>query len=400
MTIGRREFLVTMGAMAGASLVKASPAIPGAQEQNTGSNPPAQNRFKKVDEIVAAEFSKEPLGSITAGIVQGPELVWKKSYGLADIEEKRPASADRIYRIGSITKQFTAIALLQLNQKGAVHLTDPVEKYVPEIASVQGRSPWSPPITLLQLGTHTSGLDREPGDVDVYTSGAVKDWEKTLIAALGHTKYLYEPGTRQSYSNIGYAVLGLALGRAASQSYTQYVTNKIIRPLGLKDTSFELDSSLLPRLARGYETKDGKADRTVPDRELVTGRGYKVPNGALFTTIADLGKFVSFELGHGPKDLVDATLYEENQKHIYASDDGLHSGYGLGFGSSRRENIVLLGHGGSVAGYTAGAYFHKRSSSGIVFLRNSGRGLGNGALFDIAEAIIPPGLLEDQPRRS
>jgi CubicO group peptidase (beta-lactamase class C family) len=389
-----------MGAVAGASLVSASPAIAASEPQETGSISPAQDRFKRVDEIVGAEFAKEPLASITVGIVEGPDLVWTKSHGLADIEEKRPANADNIYRIGSITKQFTAIALLQLVAKGVVHLTDPVEKYVPEIASVAGRSTWSAPITLLQLGTHTSGLDREPGNVEVYTTGAVKDWEKTTIAALVHTKYLYEPGTRQSYSNIGYAVLGLALGRAAGQSYLQYTTEKIIRPLGLKDTEFQLDSSLLPRLALGYETKDGKADRSVPDRELVTGRGYKVPNGALFTTIGELGKFVSFELGHGPMDLVDATLYEENQKRIYASDDGLHGGYGLGFGTNRRRNVVLLGHGGSVAGYTAGAYFHKRSSLGIVFLRNSGRGLSNGALFDIAEAIIPAGLVDDQLRRS
>ena len=398
MQIGRRNFLVTMGLVTGATFAKATPKEDYALAQEAASISAPSDRFKKVDEIVGAEFAKEPLASISVGIVQGADLVWTKSYGQANIEEKQAATENHIYRIGSITKQFTAIAFLQLVQKGVIHLTDPVEKYFPEINTVQGKSSWSQPITLLQLATHTSGLDREPGNPEVYTAGAVKDWDKTLIAGLAHTKYLYEPGARQSYSNVGYSALGAALGRASGQSYIKYVTENILQPLGLKDTQFELDPSLTPRLAHGSETRDGKADRTVPDRELVTGRGYKVPNGALFTTIADLGKFVSFELGHGPKTLVDYAFYEDNQKRIYASDESLHGGYGLGFGLNRRGNIVLAGHGGSVAGYTAGAYFHKKSSLGIVFLRNSGRGLGNGALFDIAEALISPADLVDHAR--
>ena len=100
-----------------------------------------------------------------------------------------PADADTVYRIGSITKMFTALMLEQLVEAGKVHLSDPAEKYFPEIKTVQGRFPDAPPITLIQLATHTSGLGREPDNTEIYVTAPVADWEKTLIAALPHTHY-------------------------------------------------------------------------------------------------------------------------------------------------------------------------------------------------------------------
>lgn len=109
----------------------------------------------------------------------------------------------------------------QLVEAGKVHLSDSVEKYFPGIKAVQGRFPDAPPITLIQLATHTSGLGREPDNIGAATTEPVSDWESTLIAALPHLRYQYEPGTRFFYSNIGYAILGAALSRAAGESYVQ-----------------------------------------------------------------------------------------------------------------------------------------------------------------------------------
>src|SRR5215475_12147752 len=174
-----------------------------------------QNSFKQVDALAAAELAKDNRGSVTVGVVSGGELVWTKSYGYADMEKKTPATKDTVYRIGSITKQFTGLMLLQLVEAGKVRLSDPVEKYFPEVNKVEGRFAGAPPITLVQLATHTSGLGREPADLQTYLKGPVSEWEKVMIAALPHTKYDFEPGTRFSYSNIGYAILGATLSRAA-----------------------------------------------------------------------------------------------------------------------------------------------------------------------------------------
>jgi CubicO group peptidase (beta-lactamase class C family) len=166
-------------------------------------------------------------------VVSGRRLVWSKSYGDADRETRTPATPDTVYRIGSITKMFTALMLHQLAESGKVRLSDPVEKDFPDVKAVRDRFPDAPPITLVQLATHTSGLGREPDDLPTYLKGPVSDWEKVLIAALPHTRYEFEPGTRWSYSNIGYAILGASLGRAIGQPYTEYVRERIlgVRPV-------------------------------------------------------------------------------------------------------------------------------------------------------------------------
>ena len=176
---------------------------------------------------------------MTTGIVSGKELVWAKSYGEADMEKKLAADTDTVYRIGSITKMFTAVMLEQLVEAKKVHLSDPVEKYFPEVKLVQDRFADAPPITLIQLATHTSGLGREPDNTATYVTDAVADWEKTLIAALPHTHYILEPGTRFSYSNIGYAILGAALSRAAGEPYVDYVPKHIFQPLGMTHSALE-----------------------------------------------------------------------------------------------------------------------------------------------------------------
>ena len=114
----------------------------------------------KIDSMSSAEFAKDGIGGVTVGVVSGSKLVWTKSYGFADMEKKTPADQDTVYRIGSITKQFTALTFLQLVEQGKVALSDPVEKYFPEINKVQGRLPNAPPITLIELATMTSVIKR------------------------------------------------------------------------------------------------------------------------------------------------------------------------------------------------------------------------------------------------
>src|SRR5882672_2106755 len=177
----------------------------------------------QVDAMSAADYAADPVGGLTVGIVKGPVLVWTKSYGFADAEHKKPASRETVYRIGSITKQFTATMMLQLVEQGKIHLTDPLEKYFPEINQVPRRTPDTPPITLLQVASMTSGLAREPNGPADHSVGPVSGWEQKVLTALPQTTYANEPGTRYLYSNIGFASLGIALGRAAHEPFTSYV---------------------------------------------------------------------------------------------------------------------------------------------------------------------------------
>lgn len=330
-------------------------------------------RCTAIDSMVAAEFAKHPAGSVTIGVVSGNQLIWNKSYGNADMEKKLPADKDTIYRIGSITKMFTALMLEQLVDAGKVHLSDSVEKYFPEVNKVTGRFANAPPITLVQLAKHTSGLDREPADMDKYVQGPVSEWEKTLIAALPHTGYSVEPGTQFSYSNIGYAILGATLGRAAGEPYTDYLPKHIFTPLGMSHTALEFSPEMLPHLSKGYEAGPGsKLSAEDAEREHKTGRGYKVPNGAIYTTVGDLGRFASFLMGEGPDTVLKAAVLEKTlAQSAVQADFVLSSGYTLGGQVSRRDNYVAFGHGGGVAGYQAALQMNREAKVAVIVLANA-----------------------------
>jgi CubicO group peptidase (beta-lactamase class C family) len=327
----------------------------------------------EIDSLISADLARRPVGSVTAGVISGKELIWVKSYGNADMEKKIPADADTVYRIGSITKMFTAVMLEQLVEAGKVHLSDPVEKYFPEIKAVQGRFADAPPITLIQLATHTSGLGREPDNLETYVTGAVANWEKTLIAALPHLHYQFEPGTRFFYSNMGYAILGAALSRAAGESYTEYVPNHIFQPLGMTHSALERNAQMLTHLSTGYQVMGpgGGVDSEAPQREHETGRGYKVPNGAIYTTVGDLARFASLLMGQGPESVLKNTSLQRFQmQSIVPADIGLTSGYGIGFQVDRRDNYVAFGHGGAVAGYMSMLLMNRPKGIGVIVLSN------------------------------
>jgi CubicO group peptidase (beta-lactamase class C family) len=354
-----------------------------------------QAAVARIDAMVAAEHAKDNVASVTAGIIQGGQPIWTRSYGVADAERKIPATKDTVYRIGSITKQFTALMLLQLVQDGKVSLSDPVERYFPEVNKISGRYANAPPITLIQLATMTAGIASEPANLPKYLVGPVAQWEKTMIAALGETKYEYEPGTHYFYSNIGYAILGATLGRAANVPYTTHVQQRILAPLAMTHTAFEPNASIQPSLAKGYELNgSGAVTFDEPQREHA-GRGYKVPNGALYTTVGDLARFLAFELGEGPESVLKRATLADVQTRVHSSGPRLGSGYGIGFQLTRRGDQVFLGHTGAVAGYTAQAYIHSPSKTGFIVLRNASggkfdmSGLTFGALTELANAATP-----------
>jgi CubicO group peptidase (beta-lactamase class C family) len=324
--------------------------------------------LQQVEALAGDEYAKDPVGGLTVGVVAGPSLVWTKSYGFADMENKRPASAETVYRIGSITKQFTALMLLQLVEQDKAHLTDPVEKFFPEINKVPRYRPDAPAMTLVQLATMTSGLAREPTGPPDHSDGPVSQWEEKVLAALPNTRYAHEPGTQYLYSNIGYASLGIALGRAAGQPFTTYVEQKILAPLGMSRTAFDPTPWIRANVARGYTVRDGKADWAQSAREL-EGRGFRVPNGALLSTVGDLAKFLLFELGEGPR-IIKKETQESNFSRVYSASGGLMSGYGIGFQATRRGTLVALGHGGSTAGFLSSAHIDPVSKTGVIVLRN------------------------------
>jgi D-alanyl-D-alanine carboxypeptidase len=325
--------------------------------------------LREIDTTIAADFARDGVGGLSLGVVSGGQLVWSRHYGYAESETKRPPNNDTTYRVGSITKQFTALALLQLVEQGKMRLTDPLEKYVPEVRHVQGLPAGTPPVTLLQVATMHSGLSREPGCAD-HSVGPVAGWAQKVLGCLPATTYANEPGTTYLYSNIGYAALGVAIERAGGQPFVDQIDVRILRPLGMTRSAMDATADVRRNLAHGYQrSQAGAVSRAAADAEL-DGRGYRVPNGALFSTINDLAKFVSWELGASTVALLKKEIQDANYGRAFFSGPQMTSGYGVGFQVTRRGDLVLLGHGGSTAGYHASALVHRGSRLGVVVLRN------------------------------
>jgi CubicO group peptidase (beta-lactamase class C family) len=354
---------------------------------------PTPDQLNSVDALFAAELARQNYAGVSAGIVYGNQLIWTKGYGLADVENNVPATADTVYNMGSIGKQFTALMLLQLVDRGVVHLADPVERYVPEVARIPNRFPGAAPMTLIQLATHTSGVvgeqDEPPGP-----PGPRSQWEQLLISVFPQIQFDFEPGTRYQYSNMGYAILGLALERAAGQPYLDYLPGQIFGPLGMTHTAFDLTPDMAAHVAKGYSLQNGVPTLTADPAKTQLGRAYLTPAGGLFTTVGDMAKFVALELVQGPDAVLSRSTVAQNFSHVSSAMGNLTFGYGIGFGTSRRGTSVIAGHNGAVtSGYYAAAYI--APPVGMIFLRNAapattaGEPFGTDFYFTVLNAATP-----------
>ena len=330
-------------------------------------------------EEVRRVIEEDGRGGAAFGIVVAGETVVAEGFGFADTAGEIPARSDHLFRIGSITKPVTAMAMLRLVQLGEARFGDPVTAFVPELAEVEDPYSWTPGPSIFQLATMTGGLAREPRNLPRYLVGAPGDWLDTALRALDEVSFEYEPGTRYQYSNIGYAMLGATVERAAGEPFMEHVAGNLLAPLGMDSSAFFPTPELEDRITEGVTVKDdGSLDAEQPAREHA-GRGYKVPNGALYSTVEDLGVFLRFLIGTEgePFDgVIPADFRQENLTKAFAAGD-LASGYGFGFMARRLEDgdgnpFTAYGHGGSVAGYRAAAWIEPETDAAVILLRNVG----------------------------
>jgi len=360
-------------------------ALPAAGTARQASDPIARFRDR-----LAADVRADSIGSIAAGVVVDTTIVWAGAFGRADRDRGVSADARTIYRIGSISKSMTAVALMRLVGRGTVGLDDPVVKYLPEFAGLGGGVPEARTITLRQLASHTGGLVREPA-LEGAAAGPIAEWERKVIASVPTTTLRSAPGTAYSYSNIGYGILGLALSRAAGEPFMDLVRRTLFEPLGMASSTFIIRPPLDARLAAGYENaRDGSIDAATPALEQA-GRGYKVPNGGVYSTVHDLARFIALLTGALGDDVLPANARAEMLRR-QTPDGG--QGYGLGF-FVRTDSAGnrLAWHSGSVAGYTALILFDPDRRIGAVLLRSYARGATG--LQAAAEDVVR-GLVADR----
>ena len=322
------------------------------------------------------DVAADDVGGIVAGVMVDGDLVWAQAFGWADRDTRTPMSTASISRTGSISKSVTAVLMMRLLDEGVIGLDEPVERYLPAFASIKDRRVDAQPVTFRHLASHTAGLIREPQWPDAVV-GPIELWDKRIVESLPLTAYDTVPGARYQYSNIGFGTLGLALAKAAGRPFMEMVRTEVLEPLGMTGSEFVVAGAKLEaRLAAGYVIgQDGSIDGGQPAREHA-GRGYKVPNGGVYSTVADLGRFMGAMSGVPGLRI----LSEESRQEALSiqTPENPNRGFGLGFSVQIDEQgRKIASHGGSVAGYTAHMAFDPKARIGVVLLRNYGRGSTN-----------------------
>ncbi len=308
--------------------------------------PPAREyeaAAKALDAFIRAEVEAKGLPALSIALVDDQKVVWAKGYGYADAEKKAPATADTVYRVGSVSKLFTDLAIMQLVERGALDLDDPVSKYLRDF---KPGNPFDKAITLRQLMTHRSGLVRE-SPVGHYFDPTGPTLARS-VESLNRTELVYEPGKRIKYSNAGVAVAGFVLEVTQKERFGRYLGRNLLASLNMKSSSFEPDPLISKNLAKaGMWTYHGR-DFPAPTFDLGTA-----PAGNLYSTVNDLSRFLSclFADGRGPDGAIvkGATL-----KQMYVpqfAKKGAKEGFGLGFMVSELEGRRRVGHGGAVYGF-------------------------------------------------
>jgi CubicO group peptidase (beta-lactamase class C family) len=306
----------------------------------------------ELDRRLRKEQRDKRLPSLTAAVVRDGEVVWDGAVGAADVREGREATPDTQYRVGSITKSFTAAAVMQLRDAGALDLEDCLD------AHIEG-APHAP--TLRRLLSHTSGLQRETHD-EGWLRAQFADVPE-LLETLDRAEQVLPAGARFHYSNLAFALLGIVVERVSGVPYRDYVQQRLLEPLGLTRTSFEPQGAATGYLVQPYV--EGVWD------EAPIETGAWIAAGQMWGTVRDLGRWAAFLAE--PDEAVLSKQTVEEMRTLQSIDDHIRwtSGYGLGLQLLRDGERVLAGHGGSMPGFIAGVFVSPTDKVGAAALTNS-----------------------------
>ncbi len=337
-------------------------------------------------EALIAEIDTVRRGHEVAGValtlVTPDEVIWSGALGLADVKTQRPVSPETLFRIGSVTKAFTALALLMLDQQGELSLDTPLKQVAPD-ASLN--NPWDDtrPVRIAHLLEHTAGL------LDITRAEFDHNEPQTLEQALAfmpeaRTSH-WPPGMHSSYSNAGAAYAAYALEQITGQRYEAFVEQNVFRPLAMHSASFFLDAPTRQHLATGYD-RDGVT--VIPYWHMIFR-----PFGAINVKPREMAGFVQLLLNdgrvNGRRLLSPAAIRRmETPRTSLAAHSGLAYGYGLGNYQYVHEGFLFHGHGGDADGYLAHYAYNRDSARGYFVVINAFNGEALAEMRDLIEDYI------------
>ena len=393
--------VATLTAVATASAAHAAdPVTPYAAPRFPESNRRGQlaPHLAEIDREFTAYAAKKEFPGLVWGLVLDGELAHTGALGFANVEKKIPAAADTRFRIASMTKSFTALAIMKLRDAGKLTLDDPALMFLPEFRHVAPLTADAPAITVRHLLTMTPGFPEDNPWGDRQLAVSPKDFAAFLAGGVAMSN---ATGVSFEYSNLAYALLGQIITRVASEPYQTYITREILQPLGMKDTVWEFTAVPADKLALGYRSLG--AGRWEP--EPLLHDGVYGAMGGLLTTMRDFARYVSFHLAAWPARndpdtgiVRRASVREMQQPAVFTNlaanaknraGEPVPSVGAYGFGLSwatDSKDVVRGGHSGGLPGFGSNWRFYPEHGVAVISFANltyAGTGAANALVGEI-----------------
>jgi CubicO group peptidase (beta-lactamase class C family)/D-alanyl-D-alanine dipeptidase len=347
--------------------------------EDVAPSPKYQAAVQALTPFIEREVHEKKLPALSIALVDDQEIVWAKGFGFANPQAKVPATANTVYRVGSVSKLFTDIAVMQLVERGQLDLDAPVTRYLPNFQPTT--NPFHKPITLRQLMTHRSGLVREP-PVGHYFDDRNSSLED-MVRSLNRTTLIYEPESRIKYSNAAIGVVGYVLQQTQKEPFAKYLQERLLDPMGMKRSSFEPKPALTRDLAHALMWTYHGREFEAPTFELGIA-----PAGCMYSTVTDLSRFMSilFAGGRGPNGqiLKPETLVQMLTPQFDKPD--AKEGFGIGFHIMELEGRRKIGHNGAIYGFATELSALPADKLGVVVVAS--RDVANAVTTHIADVAL------------
>jgi CubicO group peptidase (beta-lactamase class C family) len=306
----------------------------------------------KCDQLLSEQFKAGETGG-TALIAKKGQIIYKKAFGMANLELNIPMQPDNVFRIGSISKQFTAVAILQLMEQGKLGLQDDITKFIPDYPT-HGHK-----ITIEHLLTHTSGIKSYTGMKDFEAISRLDKKPEELIAFFKNQPMEFAPGTKWNYNNSGYFLLGYIIEKVSGKPYPEYVEQNFFKTLGMTNSYYGSDSKVIKNRAAAYSKKEKEFVNAEP---LSMTLPYAA--GSLQSTVEDLYKWN--QAIHSYKLVKKESL--DKAFTPYVLSDGKKTDYGYGWSLGNIQGNPSIEHGGGIPGFlTMGIFLPKEDVFVAVF---------------------------------
>jgi CubicO group peptidase (beta-lactamase class C family) len=333
---------------------------------------------QRLDSIAGAGVQQGRAVGMVAAVVQGNDTLLMKAYGKADVEWDVPMPVDAMFEVGSIAKQFAAVAILQLRDAGTLSLDDPITKWLPDLGAAGNG------VTLRRLLSHTSGIfhfsDIPEWEVNLFNPRFPRDSAWRLIKL---EPFQFPTGEAQAYNNSAFWLLGLVVEKASGMKYEDYVQKQIFEPLGMTRSMYCNSSANVPHRAHGYHMLAGMLRRPP-----TVAYALVFAPGAICSTAGDLVTWL--QALHGGKVLSAESYAEMTTPARLADGTPLQYGLGIKVGEDYR-GLRYIGHGGTAPGFRADATWYPDAKMAVVVLMNTSPApLSPGDVGgELARAVLP-----------